>query len=71
MKSATERVRDARALADVGDHEGAAELLYGLAVEDRTGDIGYAERMRWHETVGVIERARFHLRGWFTARKAA
>jgi len=64
-QTTAEKVEKARVYADAGSHEEAAALLYDLAVEDRAGDIGYAERMRWYEVVGVLERAGFDLRTCF------
>lgn len=66
--SPAEKVANARAHADAGELEEAATLVLELAIADRAGDIGYAERMRWHETVGVLERAGFDLRAFFVAR---
>lgn len=61
----TERVALARTLADAGQYREAALILRELAEIDRNGDIGYAERMRWHETLGVLERAGFDVRAVF------
>lgn len=64
------KVAMARALADAGRYDESAALLYELGVADRKGDIGYAERMRWNETAGVLERAGYDLAGAFTRRGA-
>ena len=69
-ETSAEKVARARALADAGEHAEAAALLLALAMEDRNGDIGYAERMRWHETSGALERAGFDLRAFFVAKGA-
>ena len=60
-----ERVALARQLADAGQHRDAALILRDLAEIDRDGDIGYVERMRWHETLGVLESAGFDVLGVF------
>ena len=57
MRTSTTKVAKAREHADAGEYDQAAELQAELAIEDRDGDIGYAERMRWEETFGVLERA--------------
>lgn len=59
------RVAEARKLVDKGDFEKAAKILYDIAVSNRTGDIGYAVRMRYNEIVGSIERAGFDLKSYF------
>lgn len=68
--TAAEKVAKAREHASAGEHAEAARLLHELAIEDRQGDIGYAERMRWHETAGALERAGFDLRAAFLALEA-
>lgn len=65
--SAAEKVAKARAHVDAGELDAAAALVLELAIADRDGDIGYVERMRWHETMGALDRAGVDLRTYFVA----
>jgi len=59
------RVAEARKLADKGSFEESAKILHDLAISDKTGDIGYAVRMRYHEVVSAIERAGYNIKSYF------